>query len=89
MRDETGPILNSLSPGIPGPSRVCFAEAFPSHRHTVGPVSSRVLHQAWPTKADFEEVAKYTGPTEHLRDVEQCIKQILGRRGKCDGQCSA
>ncbi|CAK9013594.1 Formin-like protein 20 (AtFH20) [Durusdinium trenchii] len=34
------------------------------------------LIQAWPTKADFEEVAKYTGPTEHLRDVEQCIKQM-------------
>lgn len=34
------------------------------------------LVQAWPTSVDFQLVAKYTGPVEELRDVEQCIKQM-------------
>ncbi|OLQ00473.1 hypothetical protein AK812_SmicGene16851 [Symbiodinium microadriaticum] len=33
------------------------------------------LLKAWPTDVDFRQVAKHEGPTEELRDVEQCIRQ--------------
>ncbi|CAE7654824.1 FH3, partial [Symbiodinium sp. CCMP2456] len=34
------------------------------------------LLKAWPTDVDFRQVAKHEGPTEELRDVEQCIRQV-------------